>query len=117
MSRLMVNGWFILLPVLITAALITGTCLSALIGNLFEWRWQTVARLGAPIIDPQKPIASIASVLGAGPYLLVNEAIMAHRERTTRWPFTICALIFASLWCLAIGILSLEFLWQITHFE
>lgn len=117
MSRLMVNGWFILHADLFVSALIAGTCLAAFVGNILEWRWQAVARLGTPIIDPQNPLASLTHLSIAGPYLLVNEAIIAHRERYTGWLFTFFALMFATLWCLAIGILCLEFLWQITHFE
>jgi hypothetical protein len=100
---------------LFAGALIAGACVSALAGNTVEWRWQAVARLGNPVIDPQKPFASLACVAVAGPYLLINEIILAHKERHVGWAFTICALFFASLWCLASGILCLEFLWQIAH--
>ncbi len=111
----MVNGWFILQADLLVSALIAGSCLSACAGNLLEWRWQAVARLDAPIIDPQKPLVSLTLLSLAGPYLLVNEAIIAHRQQNTGWLFTILAMTFATLWCLASGILCLEFLWQITH--
>ncbi len=115
MSRLMVNGWFILTADLIVAALIAGVCLAALVGNTIEWHWQAVARLSSPFVDPNKPLASIGRVTVAGPYLLVNEAILAHQERDTGWLFTVCAFTFAIMWCLANGILCLEFLWQVTH--
>ncbi len=115
MSRLMVNGWFILSAELFVAALIAGICLSAFVGNMMEWRWRSVARLGSPFLDPQKPLKSIGCVTTAGPYLLVSEAILAQKESDTGWPFTVMAVMFAMCWCLANGILFLEFLWQLTH--
>jgi hypothetical protein len=111
----MVNGWFILTADLFAAAMIAGICLSALAGNTVEWRWKSVARLGYPFVDPDKPLASIACVSIAGPYLLVNEAVIAHQESDTGWAFTALALAFALFWCLASGILCLEFLWQLAH--
>jgi hypothetical protein len=115
MWRLMVNGWFILSADLIAASMIAGICLSALAGNTVEWRLKSVARLAYPFVNPKKPLVSIACVTIAGPYLLVNEAIIAQQESDTGWTFTAIAVTFALLWCLASGILCLEFLWQLAH--
>jgi hypothetical protein len=114
-SRFMVNGWFILSSDQIATAFIAGTLLAALAGNGAQWRWNRVARLSKPFVDPQNPVSSILRVSIAGPYFLVNEALIAHQEmRSSRALFT-GTLVFAILWCLASGILCLEFLWQINQ--
>ncbi len=112
----MVNGWFILTIDLITSALIAGTILSALAGNFIEWRYKGIARLSEPVIDPQAPLASISRVMIAGPYLLINEAMIIRANHAGNWLLNAAVILFASLWCLSSGILCLEFLWQVTHY-
>ncbi|MGL4489775.1 MAG: DUF6949 family protein [Rhizobiaceae bacterium] len=115
MSRLMVNGWLILSVDLLVLALTVGACVSLLAGNVVERQLATVARLSEPCIDHRNLVQSLARVCVAGPYMLVNEALIAHRQSDTGWSLTISTIIFAALWCLASGILSLEFVWQIAH--
>lgn len=115
MSRVMVNGWFILSVLLVTEAFIAGTCVAALYGNYAEWLHSCSARLAIPFIDHKKPIATFLNILLGGPYLIISEAIQARHEQHVGHLTTFVVLFFASLWCLASGILCLEFLWQITQ--
>jgi hypothetical protein len=54
-------------------------------------------------------------VLFAGPYLLVGEASVAKQEGRSGLAVWFACILFACLWCLASGILCLEFIWQIAQ--
>jgi hypothetical protein len=100
---------------LLVGALIAGTSLSAVAGNLAEVRAGTPARLDRPFVDSDRIGLSLLRVLFAGPYLLVGEAALARHEGRCGPIAWSASILFAALWCLASGILCLEFIWQIAQ--
>ena len=100
---------------LLVAAFVAGISLAATAGNLTEARTKSRARLDRPFVDSDRIGWSLLRVLLAGPYLLVGEASLAKEEgRAGRIAWS-ASILFASLWCLASGILLLEMLWQIAQ--
>jgi hypothetical protein len=100
---------------LLAGAFIAGTSLSAIAGNFVEGRAQLRARLDRPFVDSGQIVISLLRVLFAGPYLLVGEASVAKQEGRAGLAVWFACILFACLWCLASGILCLEFIWQIAQ--
>ncbi len=100
---------------LLVAAFVAGISLAATAGNLTEARTKSRARLDRPFVDSDRIGWSLLRVLLAGPYLLVGEASLAKEERRAGRIAWSASILFASLWCLASGILLLEMLWQIAQ--
>lgn len=111
MSRLMVNGWY--MTGYFIFALLTGMVVSALIGNVVEWRTGQVAKLSAPHVIPERIVKSLLLVASAGPYLLVNEALQLARP--VHRGLIVFAILAALTWALASGILWLEILIRLSH--
>ncbi len=100
---------------LLVAAFVAGISLAATAGNLAEARAKSRARLDRPFVDSDRIGWSLLRVLLAGPYLLVAEASFAKDEGRVGLIAWSASILFASLWCLASGILLLEMLWQIAQ--
>ena len=96
-------------------AFITGLVFSALFGNALEWKVGEPACLREPFVSPQNITKSLLQVLAAGPYLLVGETRMLMRIHGGDAMLVTTAIVLASLWSLACGILWLEFFMRISQ--
>lgn len=100
---------------LLTGAFVAGTALTAAAGALAEARAQSPACLDRPFIDHDRIGWSLMHVLAAGPYLLAGEAAQAWRSGRCGIAVLAASIAATALWCLALGILWLELLWQIAQ--
>lgn len=100
---------------LLVGAFMAGTSFAAAAGTFAESRAKASARLDRPFVDRQRFGMSMLQMLLAGPYLLAGEAALARDEGRCGLAVWTVAILFAAAWCLALGIVWLELLWQIAQ--
>lgn len=98
-------------------ALVLGTALSAASGTWAETIFGTHARLDRPFVDSDHVAFSLARMAFAGPYFLVGEAAHARGQGRCNGLLWTATILFAALWCLCLGIVSLALTSQIFDFS
>ncbi len=96
-------------------AMITGIAFSGMAGTWLEAQTGETARLGLPFLRVEDPFGSLVRLISAGPYLLVSEVIAVHQHHRAGWDVVLTGFAFAIAWCLALGIICVEALWQVTQ--
>lgn len=100
---------------LLAGAFVAGTSFAAAAGTYAESRARVSARLDWPFVDRQRIGISLLQMLLAGPYLLTGEVTLARTEGRCGSAIWVTGILFAAAWCLALGIVWLELLWQIAQ--
>lgn len=89
-------------------AFAVGLTVAGLAGSVLEIAAGVPLRLAPPFVDRRRIALSLAASLAAGPFMLVNDALEAHRRgRVSRPALLVCIAIGAG-WALATGILATE---------
>lgn len=96
-------------PEIIVFAFLVGLVVNGLAGTFIEWRTGRPASFAGPLFAPERPLRSLAVSTAAGPWMLLNDALNARRERTIG-RFALFSCFATSLfWTLATGIVLLDF--------
>jgi hypothetical protein len=96
-------------PEIIVFAFLVGLVINGLAGTLIELRTGRPASFAAPLFAPERPLRSLALSTAAGPWMLVNDAINARRERTIGRFVLFSCFATSIFWTLAMGIVLLDF--------
>lgn len=94
-------------------AFVLGTALSAAAGTYAETVFGIPARLDRPFVDSDRIMVSLVRMLFAGAYLLVGEAAEAREEGRCGFFVLSAAILFAAVWCLCLGIVSIALTMQL----
>ena len=100
---------------IVIVAMITGIAFSGMVGTWLEAQTGEPARLGIPFLRVEYPFRSLIRLISAGPYLLVSEVMAVHQQHSAGWGVVLTGFAFAIAWCLALGIICVEALWQLTQ--
>lgn len=100
----------LLLPV--AFAFLTGLTACGLIGTVLELACGRRLAFVEPYVSSDHVVRSLAAAL-AGPFMLVNDAMAARRERRISLPGLLSCLSTAMLWALALGVVLLGLVFAI----
>lgn len=90
----------------ICLAFAAGLTASGLAGSVLEAAAGSRLHFGAPFVSPGRIARSLLVTFAAGPFMLLNEALAARRERAaSRFVFLSCVAVSA-IWTLALGIVA-----------
>jgi len=93
---------------LIAFAFLSGLTVAGLSGSALELVCRTRLSLGAPFLDRRRIFLSMCASAAAGPFMLVNDALLARRERRIGAAAFGCSLAISALWLLATGVVASE---------
>jgi hypothetical protein len=95
-------------PLLLTAfAFLTGLTACGLVSTVLELVFGRRLAFVEPYVSSDHVVRSLAAAAFAGPFMLVNDAVAAHRERRISWIGLMSCLATATLWALALGVVIL----------
>jgi hypothetical protein len=94
-------------------AFVLGTALCAAAGTLVEAVFRIPARLDRPFVDAERVLFSLVRIMFAGAYFLVAEAAEARTDGRCGFLLWGAAILFAAVWCLCLGIVSLALTLQV----
>lgn len=89
-------------------ALAVGLTFCGLSGSAIELAMGRRLCLGPPFVTRGQPGRSLALTLAAGPFMLANEAIAAHRAGAIGRPVLVLCAAGAVVWAAATGIAVVE---------
>jgi len=89
-------------------AFLAGLTIAGLTGSAMELAAGTRLRLGAPFLDRRRIVLSMCASLAAGPFMLVNDALLARDERRIGGAALAVSLAVAMLWVMATGVVASE---------
>jgi len=95
-------------PELLVFAFLVGLTASGLAGSLIEWRTKRPASFSPPLFAPERPLRSIALSTVAGPWMLVNDAMIARNDKSIGPFMCFSCFVTAGFWMLATGIVLLD---------
>ena len=101
----------LLLPV--AFAFLTGLTACGLVGTVLELACGRRLAFVEPYVSSDHVVRSLASAAFAGPFMLVNDAMAARRERRISLPGLLSCLSTAMLWALALGVVLLGLVFAI----
>jgi hypothetical protein len=101
----------LLLPV--AFAFLTGLTACGLIGTVLELACGRRLAFVEPYVSSDHVVRSLAAAALAGPFMLVNDAMAARRERRISLPGLLSCLSTAMLWALALGVVLLGLVFAI----
>jgi hypothetical protein len=97
-------------PLLLTAfAFLTGLTTCGLASTVMELVCRRRLAFVEPYVSADHIVRSLAATAFAGPFMLVNDAVAAYRERRISWIGLLSCLANAMLWALALGVVLLAF--------
>lgn len=97
-------------------AFVAGATVGGLSGSLLEALGRRRLFFAEPFISQRHILRTVAVIVAAGPYMLGNEALRAWRENTiSAWAVGSCGLT-ASLWTLAMGVLTIDLVGRAAQF-
>lgn len=94
-------------------AMLWGLTACGAVATLLELAHGGIVRFRAPYVSRGQPFVSAARVVGAGPFMLGNEALTAWREGRLSLPALLSCGATALAWCLACGTFILGSLIQL----
>ncbi len=95
-------------PLLLTAfAFLTGLTAGGLVSTAMEILCGRRLAFVEPYVSPDHVLRSLAATAFAGPFMLVNDAIAAWRDRRISFLGLLSCLCTAVLWALALGVVLL----------
>lgn len=89
-------------------AFAVGLTIAGFAGSAMEIATGAPLRLAPPFVDRRRIALSLAASLAAGPFMLVNNALEAHRRGRVGLPALSICLVIGAGWALATGILATE---------
>lgn len=89
-------------------ALAVGLTLAGIVATLVELTNGRRIGFRPPFVTADRFALSLALTAVAGPAMIANEAIAAHREGVIAWPALGVCLAIAVTWCMATGILFVD---------
>lgn len=101
----------LLLPA--TYAFLTGLTACGLVGTMLELACGRRLAFVEPYIAPGHVVRSLAAAAFAGPFMLLNDAMAARRERRISLPGLLSCLCTAMLWAWALGMVLLALVFAI----
>lgn len=87
---------------------LAGLTLCGLAGSAMELAAGRRLSFGRPFVSPDHLVRSLAATAGAGPFMLVNEALAAWREGRVSAVFLAGCAGTAAGWTLATGIVAVD---------
>jgi hypothetical protein len=95
-------------PLLLGAfAFLTGLTAGGLVSTVLELLCGRPLAFVEPYVSPDHVVRTLAATALAGPFMLVNDAIAARRERRISLLGLLSCLCTAMLWALALGVVLL----------
>lgn len=93
-------------PLLLTAfAFLAGLTACGLVSTVMELACGRRLAFVEPYVSSGHVVRSLAATAFAGPFMLVNDALAAHRDRRISLPGLLSCLCTAMLWATALGVL------------
>lgn len=89
-------------------ALAVGLTIAGFAGSVMEIAVGARLRLAPPFVDRRRIALSLAASFAAGPYMLVNDALVARAARRIGGPALAACVAIALGWALATGIVATE---------
>jgi hypothetical protein len=95
-----------LVPICFT--FLAGLTLCGLVGSTLELVAGRRVSFGEPFVANGHVLRSLAATAGAGPFMLVNEALAAWRREHVPTLFMLICTLLAGGWALATGIVAVD---------
>lgn len=100
--------------VAVAFAFVTGMTIAGVAGSLFELSVGSRLSFAPPFFDRSRRFLVVAAVLASGPLMLTNDVLEAWRARRVASPFALCCLATAVAWVMALGIVALGVMSELT---
>jgi hypothetical protein len=88
-------------------AFLVGLTLCGLAGSVMELVSGRRLAFAAPYVTPAHVVRSLAMTVAAGPFMLVNDALDAHREQRLSTAGLGSCMCTAVIWLMALGVVTI----------
>ena len=88
-------------------AFLVGLTLCGLAGSIMELVSGRRLAFAAPYVTPAHVVRSLAMTVAAGPFMLVNDALDAHREQRLSTTGLGSCMFTAVIWLMALGVVTI----------
>jgi hypothetical protein len=89
-------------------AFLVGLTLCGLAGSIMELVSGRRLAFAAPYVTPAHVIRSLAMTAAAGPFMLVNDALDAHRQQVLSAAGLASCMCTAIIWLMALGVVTIS---------